>query len=230
VLYANRAKGVFRTQWSATCASSRRETSGPGPATPRAADRRGGRARHLFEDRASGGRGYRAGLGKALAFIRPGECLAIWKLDRLGRSLPHLLTTLNELKTWGIAFRSLTEQMDTANPQEEPLDRRLVRVAPVGRAPTDIVADAMSFDLDPSIFRVGGGVSPSSSLAGSAKFGSPPGNSRNSRNDTARSRVKSAKSTQLSAPQIEAVNAIVGTSSSLRCRALPLRRSSARLD
>lgn len=75
--------------------------------------------RHLFEDHASGGRGDRTGLAKALAFIRPGDCLVVWKLDRLGRSLPHLLTTVNELKERGIAFRSLTEQMDTTTPQGE---------------------------------------------------------------------------------------------------------------
>jgi DNA invertase Pin-like site-specific DNA recombinase len=75
--------------------------------------------RHLFEDRASGSRGDRAGLAKALAFIRRGDCLVVWKLDRLGRSLSHLLATVNELKTRGIGFRSLTEQMDTTTPQGE---------------------------------------------------------------------------------------------------------------
>ena len=75
--------------------------------------------RHLFEDHASGSRGDRAGLAKALAFLRPGDCLVVWKLDRLGRSLPHLLTTVNDLKTRGVAFRSLTEQMDTTTPQGE---------------------------------------------------------------------------------------------------------------
>src|SRR6202795_1362064 len=75
--------------------------------------------RHLFEDRASGSRGDRAGLTKALAFLRSGDCLVVWKLDRLRRSLPHLLATVNELKKRGIAFRSLTEQMDTTTPQGE---------------------------------------------------------------------------------------------------------------
>src|SRR5271154_3497760 len=78
-------------------------------------------ARHLFEDRASGSRGDRAGLSKALTFIRSGDCLVVWKLDRLGRSLPHLLTTITDLKERGVAFRALTEQIDTTTPQGELL-------------------------------------------------------------------------------------------------------------
>ncbi len=75
--------------------------------------------RHLFEDRVSGSRGDRAGLARALAFIQPGDCLVVWKLDRLGRSLPDLLATVTDLKKRGVAFRSLTEQMDTTTPQGE---------------------------------------------------------------------------------------------------------------
>ena len=75
--------------------------------------------RHLFEDRGSGSRGERTGLAKVLAFIKAGDCLVVWKLDRLGRSLPHLLTTVSDLRARGIGFRSLTEQMDTATPQGE---------------------------------------------------------------------------------------------------------------
>ncbi len=77
--------------------------------------------RHLFEDRASGSRGDRAGLARVLAFIQPGDCLVVGKLDRLGRSLPHLLATVTDFKKRGIAFRSLTEQMDTTTPQGELL-------------------------------------------------------------------------------------------------------------
>jgi len=58
-------------------------------------------------------------LAKALAFIKSGDCLVVWKLDRLGRSLPHLLGTVSDLRARGIGFRSLTEQMDTATPQGE---------------------------------------------------------------------------------------------------------------
>ena len=75
--------------------------------------------RHLFEDRASGSRDDRAGLLKALAFLKAGDCLVVWKLDRLGRSLSHLLATVNKLKERGVGFRSLTEQMDTTTPQGE---------------------------------------------------------------------------------------------------------------
>lgn len=75
--------------------------------------------RHLFEDRVSGSRGDRAGLARALAFLRAGDCLVVWKLDRLGRSLPHLLTTVTDLTARGVGFRSLTEQMDTTTPQGE---------------------------------------------------------------------------------------------------------------
>lgn len=56
---------------------------------------------------------------KALAFLRPGDCLVVWKLDRLGRSLPNLLVTVNELKDLGIESRPLTEQMNTTTPQGE---------------------------------------------------------------------------------------------------------------
>ncbi|HWJ18942.1 MAG TPA: recombinase family protein [Geobacterales bacterium] len=73
--------------------------------------------RQLFDD-VSGGQVDRPGLA-TLAFLRPGDCLVVWKLDRLGRSLPHLLATVNDLKSRGVAFRSLTEQMDTTTPQGE---------------------------------------------------------------------------------------------------------------
>ena len=58
-------------------------------------------------------------MASALTFIKPGDCLVIWKLDRLGRSLPHLLATVTALKARGVAFRSLTEQMDTTTPHGE---------------------------------------------------------------------------------------------------------------
>lgn len=70
-------------------------------------------ARHLFEDHASGAKDDRMGLTQVLEFVRPGDLLVVWKLDRLGRSLSHLLTIVNTLKDKQVAFRSLTEGMDT---------------------------------------------------------------------------------------------------------------------
>ena len=72
--------------------------------------------RHLFADKASGARNDRPGLQHALAYMRPGDCLVVWKLDRLGRSLSHLLHIVTTLQQQGVAFRSLTEQMDTTTP------------------------------------------------------------------------------------------------------------------
>jgi DNA invertase Pin-like site-specific DNA recombinase len=77
--------------------------------------------RHLFEDRASGAKDDRAGLTQALDFVRPGDVLVVWKLDRLGRSLSHLLSIINTLKEKQVAFRSLTEGMDTTTPSGELL-------------------------------------------------------------------------------------------------------------
>jgi len=73
--------------------------------------------RHLFEDKASGARADRPGLQQALDYVRPGDCLVVWKLDRLGRSLSHLLHIVTTLQAQRVAFRSLTEQMDTTTPQ-----------------------------------------------------------------------------------------------------------------
>ncbi len=72
--------------------------------------------RHLFEDKASGARDDRPGLQQALDYVRPGDCLVVWKLDRFGRSLSHLLSIVTTLQAQGVAFRSLTEQMDTTTP------------------------------------------------------------------------------------------------------------------
>ncbi len=67
----------------------------------------------VFEDKASGARTDRPGLATALAFLREGDVLVVWKLDRLGRSLPHLVETITVLEARGIGFRSLTEAIDT---------------------------------------------------------------------------------------------------------------------
>ena len=60
----------------------------------------------LFEDRASGASADRAGLQATLGYVRKGEVLVVRKLDRLGRSLPHLIETVMELAKRGVGFRS----------------------------------------------------------------------------------------------------------------------------
>src|SRR5512144_2575676 len=68
----------------------------------------------IFTDTASGSRTDRSGLDQSLAFLRDGEdTLVVWRLDRLGRSLRHLIDTIGTLQERGIGFRSLQEQIDT---------------------------------------------------------------------------------------------------------------------
>jgi DNA invertase Pin-like site-specific DNA recombinase len=68
----------------------------------------------LFEDKASGVRSDRPGLNDALAYIRAGDVLVVWKLDRLGRSLSHLIDTVTALGGRSVGFKSLTEGVDTS--------------------------------------------------------------------------------------------------------------------
>ena len=70
-------------------------------------------ATKTFEDCASGARADRPGLRQALDYVRDGDVLVVWKLDRLGRSLPHLIETVGGLEQRGVGFRSITEAIDT---------------------------------------------------------------------------------------------------------------------
>ena len=70
----------------------------------------------VFEDHASGARADRAGLRQALDYVRDGDVLIVWKLDRLGRSLRHLIETVAMLEKRGVGFRSITEAIDTTTP------------------------------------------------------------------------------------------------------------------
>lgn len=71
----------------------------------------------VFEDLGiSGAKAERPGLSQALAYVRAGDTLVIWKLDRLGRSMGHLIDTVQDLEGRGVGLRSLTEQIDTTTP------------------------------------------------------------------------------------------------------------------
>ncbi|MEB8736455.1 recombinase family protein [Bacillus cereus] len=70
--------------------------------------------KRIFTDVVSGSTSSRSELDEALDYVREGDTLVVWKLDRLGRSLKHLIETINILNEEGIAFRSLQENMDTS--------------------------------------------------------------------------------------------------------------------
>src|ERR687894_779469 len=67
----------------------------------------------IFTDTVSGTKAERKGLTEALSHLRAGDTLVVWRLDRLGRSLRHLIDTVTELQERGIGFKSLTESIDT---------------------------------------------------------------------------------------------------------------------
>lgn len=70
----------------------------------------------IYQDVISGSSIERPGLARLLTVIRKGDVLVVWKLDRLGRSLPHLVETVGQLEAKGVGFRSLTETIDTTTP------------------------------------------------------------------------------------------------------------------
>ena len=67
----------------------------------------------IFKDIASGAKAERKGLIDAIEFCRKGDTLVVWKLDRLGRSIRHLIDTINFLHERKINFKSLQENIDT---------------------------------------------------------------------------------------------------------------------
>ncbi len=69
----------------------------------------------IYEDKIRGSKTERDGLDKALNSTREGDTLVVWKLDRLGRSLQHLISVVNKLKDGGVYFRSLKENLDTSS-------------------------------------------------------------------------------------------------------------------
>lgn len=70
----------------------------------------------IFKDHGiSGAARERPGLSRVLATAKRGDVLVVWKLDRLGRSLPHLVEVIDALRQIGVGFRSLQEQIDTTS-------------------------------------------------------------------------------------------------------------------
>jgi DNA invertase Pin-like site-specific DNA recombinase len=72
--------------------------------------------RKIFEDKISGSYAERPGLIKTLEMLREGDTLVVWKLDRLGRSVKHLVDLTSDLAHQGVHFKSLTDSIDTGTP------------------------------------------------------------------------------------------------------------------
>lgn len=70
----------------------------------------------IFEDKISGTKAERPGLKRLLRTLSKGDTLVVWKLDRLGRSMRHLVIMIEELRNRGVNFRSLTDSIDTSTP------------------------------------------------------------------------------------------------------------------
>ena len=70
----------------------------------------------IFEEVASGAKDDRPKLKEAIDYARKGDVIVIWKLDRLSRSLKHLIETVNDLEKREIGFRCTTQQLDTTTP------------------------------------------------------------------------------------------------------------------
>ena len=71
---------------------------------------------NIYTDKMSGSKKNRPGLEEILGFIRKGDTLVVWRLDRLGRSLKHLIQVLNQLDERGVYFKSIQESLDTSTP------------------------------------------------------------------------------------------------------------------
>ena len=97
----------------------------------------------IFTDTSSGTKAERKGLEEALEYVREGDTLVVWRLDRLGRSLKHLIETVNGLAVRKISFQSLRENMDTTTSGGKLIfhlfgalaefERELIRERPWGR-------------------------------------------------------------------------------------------------
>lgn len=80
---------------------------------------RAAKCHKIYQDKVSGTRWSRKGLNQALEAVRPGDKLAIWRIDRLGRSISHILSVIDDLSERGSSVISLSENCDTATENGE---------------------------------------------------------------------------------------------------------------
>ena len=118
-----------------------------------------GRA-HIYEDMTSGRRDDRPGLAACLKALRPRDTLVVWKLDRLGRDLRHLVNTVHELTTRGIGLKVLTGQgaaIDTTTAAGKLVFGIFAALAEFER---ELIAERTRAGLASARARVGTGVGP----------------------------------------------------------------------
>ncbi len=109
----------------------------------------------VFADHASGTRTDRPQLAACMDYARSGDTIVVWRLDRLGRSLRHLVETVSAFEERGIGFRSLHESIDTTTS--------------TGRLVFHIFAALAEFERDPIVDRTQAG------LAAAKARGKTPG-------------------------------------------------------
>lgn len=98
----------------------------------------------VYTDTASGALAARPGLDQALAELDEGDTLVVWRLDRLGRSLPHLVATIDNLTRRGVNLKSLHEAIDTTTP--------------TGRLMVHLIASLAEFERELTIERTIAGI------------------------------------------------------------------------
>jgi len=113
---------------------ARVSTADQDPELQRQALDEAGCSRIFIDHGVSGTKRDRPELTKALDYVRDGDTLVVWKLDRLGRSLPHLIEVVTGLGERGVGFRSLTEGFDTTTPGGKLLFHVLGSLAEFERA------------------------------------------------------------------------------------------------
>jgi DNA invertase Pin-like site-specific DNA recombinase len=105
------------------------------PALQLAALKKAGCKTVFKDDGISGATTKRPALLRCLKKLEPGDTLIVWKLDRLGRSLRDLITMLDDLKSQGVKFRSLTEHIDTDTPAGRAMWQMIGLLAELERSP-----------------------------------------------------------------------------------------------
>ena len=120
----------------------------------------------VFKDVASGAKTKRPGLDDLLGQLRAGDIIVVYKLDRLGRSLQHLVHLMNQLTERQIGLRSLNDPVDTTTPQ--------------GRLITNVFASIAEFERDLIRERTKAGLV--SARARGRNGGRPPGLSKEAQN------------------------------------------------